>query len=295
MSVGCPKKVMNMFKYVVAIVLLVQVPLSHSFGTTSNTRSIWSKQSLSYISPKVSSISLDAFGKQSYWESSYEEALISSDEEPSSTSSFSWYSSWDDLSPFILDLQMKHLVSNDTPNPYTLNILLPGIGNDPILVDMAKEGYQNLSAFDYAPSAISCCQRLLARSLHNLPQIHNIQLDVADARNLKEFYPSNKFDFALDKGTLDSIYLIGGADKAKGRGYVQDSIRELYRVMKPGGVVMSVTAVVPDIIDEVFEEEIDGDSNCWRKILDTRDEVVFSSEGYASINVDATMIAFVRL
>lgn len=274
-------------KSILILLVFIQVQIPSASAWTFLTSSSIVNVARMQKNKQALNTKLNAFGKQSFWESSYESELSSSEEEQSA-GSFSWYCNWEDLAPFVTDLIQSQVTPVNKKPLFQQHVLLPGIGNDPTLLHMAQEGYTNLSAFDYAPSAITCCKNLLSR--HSLSH-SSIQLNVADARDLQGIYSSNIFDFVLDKGTLDSIFLIGGDDKNMGRAYVHDAISELYTVMKPGAVILSVTAVVPDVIGDL----LDGDSSRWCKVLDTRDGVFISSEGYASINVDATMIAYIRM
>ena len=137
-----------------------------------------------------------AYGKRSFWESSYEESL---DESAASDISFSWYCRWEDLSPFVEEWMRLYLltpfisIDEDEGEPYSVyfssllrkqRILLPGVGNDPLLLDMVQEGYTNISAFDYAPSAIRCCEQMLEEKGKDYLKI--VDLKVADARELQK-------------------------------------------------------------------------------------------------------------
>jgi len=243
------------------------------------------------LSASNTSKTAQAFGEQTYWERSYVEALKeeagenkvnqrATDADPP-VAAFSWYCRWEDLSPFFSELLEK---KNIPSNP---KILVPGVGNDPTILEMHKQsGYSNIFAFDYAPSAVECCQKFLGEELM---QSGNIQLSVADARDLSDAYDDETFDVVLDKGTLDSIYLIGNCKERKYHN-LEQSVKELARVIQPGGFVMSVTAVATDAIDQIFDK-MDG---VWAKVLDTREEVYVTEDGFASVNVDATLLGWVR-
>lgn len=231
-----------------------------------------------------------SFGEQTYWESSYVDALneergqnnvdpLATDGTPAAA--FSWYCQWEDLSPFLSELLEKN---NIPSNP---KILVPGVGNDPTILHMYKQsGYSNIYAFDYAPSAVECCQKFLGE---DLMRSKHIQLSVADARDLSGVYDDAIFDAVLDKGTLDSIYLIGDGKESKYHN-LEQAVKELSRVTQPGGFVMSVTAVATDAIDQLF----DNMGDVWTKVLDTREEVYITDDGFASVNVDATLLGWVR-
>ena len=71
-----------------------------------------------------------------------------------------------------------------------------------------------------------------------------------DARALDEAW-TGAFDAILEKGCLDALYLSDETD-----GNVRKAAEELRRVLKPGGIFMSVSGVVPaDLRREMFSTE----------------------------------------
>lgn len=73
-----------------------------------------------------------------------------------------------------------------------------------------------------------------------------MKYEVMDVRDLK--YPSNYFDLAIDKSTIDA--LLCGDDA-----YINVAImtNEVQRVLKPGGVYMAITYGQPENRDLHFE------------------------------------------
>mmetsp|Transcript_22445 Transcript_22445/g.34604 ORF Transcript_22445/g.34604 Transcript_22445/m.34604 type:complete len:305 (+) Transcript_22445:76-990(+) len=188
------------------------------------------------------------FGRQDYWDELYREEQQSpqgvsgvsetegQDQESNGTvKSFSWYAGWDDLQPFV-----EELIPDKTSKT-----LIPGVGNDGALVGMYDSGFTELTAFDYAPQGVTCAEKLLDY------RKEGVELLVADARDLP--FNDNTYDAALDKGTLDAIYLSGGKDKDRARKHLEMANDELARVIRPGGVVISVSAACVDAVQASFE------------------------------------------
>jgi hypothetical protein len=177
-------------------------------------------------------------------------------------------------------------------------ILTPGVGNDPTLLDLYQFGYKDITAFDYSRDAIERQRELLEYdSSDNGGALEDIKLYVMDARDLKEHeiaYASenndgdgddddeegisssssvsslssvswtDSFDIIFEKGALDAIYLSGPE-----QGNVQLAVKELTRVIKPGGYFMSISGVVPE---EVRREMFHADKG-WEWIRDGSDDL----------------------
>ena len=217
------------------------------------------------------------FGRADYWDAQYREA--------DAKLGFSWYSGWVELEPF-----WRALVPSTSAR-----VLLPGIGNDAAMVEMYDAGWTSLSAFDLSEEAIARAsdlfgpERLLGSAGVGAA---GVSLAVADARELP--FEASSFDAVLDKGTLDAVYLAGGLDKAARRRSLRRAVDELARVVRPGGVVLSVTAAAEAHLPAAFlEPRAEEEGARWRVLWDG--SVFVTEEGDASINVDATMLAWERL
>jgi len=86
-----------------------------------------------------------AFGTKEYWDDVYAgRGDFPSDE-------YSWYYGWETISKYFrehVDGSDKTQGTNgDDQQP---NILVPGIGNDPILLDLLNAGYTKITAQDYS-------------------------------------------------------------------------------------------------------------------------------------------------
>mmetsp|Transcript_23121 Transcript_23121/g.33967 ORF Transcript_23121/g.33967 Transcript_23121/m.33967 type:complete len:327 (-) Transcript_23121:1068-2048(-) len=183
------------------------------------------------------------FGTRQYWDDTYNGYGDFPMEE------YSWYYGWEVLKPYV----KEHCNRKDS------KMLLPGIGNDPILLDLLGAGYTDITAFDYTESSIERQEDLLSYvpgSLHNHHHSEygdeneekegKVKLFVRDARKLDDQW-TDGFDFILEKGTLDAVYLSGD-------GNVEQAVSEMKRVLKKqNGIFISVSGVVPyELRKELF-------------------------------------------
>ena len=192
------------------------------------------------------------FGTKWYWDSMYEGmGDFASDE-------YSWYYGYEVIKPM---LEEYVLGNNDdsTTDKSQLSILIPGCGNDPLLLDLYNAGYRSLTAFDYSSGAIDR-QRELLEYLPMGSDIDKIHLSVQDARSLPKEWDES-FDIIIEKGALDAIYLSGD-------GNFEQSVKEFERVIKTDSICISCSGVVP--------EEIRRDgfgTNEWEWLRDGSDDL----------------------
>ena len=120
-----------------------------------------------------------------------------------------------------------------------------------------------------------------------------MDLRVADARSLP--YGDDAFDAVFEKGTLDAVFLSGGRDKTLAYDQLRLCAAEMARTVRRGGVVLSLSAPATEPIDRAFREcrSDGGGARCWRQLIDGDSFV--TDDGFASINVDATILAWERL
>ena len=224
-----------------------------------------------------------AFGRQEYWDDLYRDNP--------KNEFFSWYTGWTDLEPFLAELIPS---TNST-------ILLPGVGNDSMLRDMYDAGYQYLTAFDYAPQGMAQCrdmlgpERIIVRqdddTSHN--DSRGVRLFVGDARNLHELEDAS-FDVVLEKGTLDAIVQSGDgsseAEKAVGLQSMHEAIAELTRVVRPGGLFVSISAICTERLEQSPVFGTSSDDKKWKVVQDG--SLYVTEDGYASNNFDGTLLVW---
>ncbi len=192
---------------------------------------------------------LSQFGTKSYWDDMYSGFGDFSSEE------YSWYFGWDEIKKYFMEYApqpLKKLNKNNRNNNDDKidivsepKILIPGVGNDGIVLDVYNYGYRDITAFDYSDSAIERQTDLLS---YNTQAQDHVTLLVRDARELDEEW-EKKFDLIFEKGALDAIYLSGD-------GNVDLAVKELSRVIKKGGMFISVSGVVDeDLRRDLFSED----------------------------------------
>jgi SAM-dependent methyltransferase len=222
------------------------------------------------------------FGRQDYWNQFYQEQA-----------QFSWYAGWDDLQPFV----QEFVAMEDS-------ILIPGVGNDAqLLVDMYQAGYTQLTAMDYASEGIARCRDMLQEARILPPQQEKssskdentkrkdsdqgVSLLVADARDLGNVFQDHSFHSILEKGTLDAIFLSGGQNKTLALENLNLAISELGRCLKPGGIWISIAAVV----DAQIQSSMDSLFPEW-EFLVRRNELFVTKDGYTSNNIDGSLLVW---
>lgn len=167
------------------------------------------------------------FGTKEYWDDLYQGRGDFPAEE------YSWYFGWEAYSKFV----REYVSSKDS------QILIPGIGNDPILLDLLQNGYNQLTATDYSEHAI---ERQIDLVSYQYSDDAATMLPM-DARQMDEAW-TDRYDAILEKGALDAIYLSGD-------GNLELTVKEFERVLKPGGILLSVSGVVPEELRrEVFQD-----------------------------------------
>ena len=91
-----------------------------------------------------------------------------------------------------------------------------------------------------------------------------------------------------NQGTLEAVYLNGGADPAARAQKLEEAVEELTRTVRPGGVVLSVTCAAAPRVAEAFGHRQEE----WRCLRDG--EFFLTEDGYASNNVDASLLSWER-
>jgi len=141
---------------------------------------------------------------------------------------FEWYTGLVESGEGYLSAFLAHC-----PLPPAARLLDLGCGTSAAPFELATLGYA-VDACDYAESAVAAC---LARAALLPGPLARLSFTKADARALP--YESASFDGALDKATLDSL-------DCETEGGTAEAVQELFRVLKPGGALLTVSCRPPE-------------------------------------------------
>ncbi|XP_062491225.1 EEF1A lysine methyltransferase 2 [Pezoporus occidentalis] len=132
----------------------------------------------------------------------------------------------------------KQKVPLDSP------VLDIGTGNGVLLIELAKNGFMNLTGIDYSPSAIQ-----LSEKIREKEGMSSIKLKVEDF--LAPSAELSGFEICIDKGTFDAISLNPDNAAAKRKQYV----RSLCSVLKPEGffLITSCNWTKEELLNEFRE------------------------------------------
>jgi hypothetical protein len=165
------------------------------------------------------------YSSENYWEKRYKDGNIDHE----------WYFSYDLLSPLISSLFEK------TSSHAALEI---GCGDRPLLAELNNDfPLWSTHAIDYSQNAIDAAKSRCSRTAFSK----------MDARKLS--FPSDSFDFVIDKGTIDAM--MSDDNLATAKRNVTKIIKEVLRVMKFPGSFMLISHVQMDSAEyEVLFEDI---------------------------------------
>lgn len=277
---------------VIISILLNNRVATFTYTFTSQTSTLCNQNGSShFLSKKRSVLSLSSFdvyeeesnpisqfGTRAYWDETYEGRGDFPMEE------YSWYYGWDDIIKKIwMDTVVPNLKIADDPK--SSKILIPGIGNDSIIIDLYGSGWKYITAFDYTQSAIDRqIDMMYTPDLQRSLDKRDVQLYKMDATDLNEnevitesilmdtYNNEDKvektwndaFNIVFEKGTLDAIYLSSADDDER----LQLAVTELTRVLQKDGIFVSCSGVIPeDLRRDVFS------TNEWEWLRDGSEDL----------------------
>jgi SAM-dependent methyltransferase len=181
----------------------------------------------------------NVFGTKEYWDEMYQ------GRGDFSSTEYSWYYGWDTIKGYVAPWVKKED-----------RLLIPGIGNDRLVLDLVHAKYRHITAQDYSVHAIERQQDILSYHCDYDPSSSSIItssggatrviLATSDVRSLPSQW-TGTFDAIIEKGLLDAVYLSGD-------GNVERAVSSLSRVLRPGGILVSISGVLPEgLRKDIFE------------------------------------------
>ena len=156
------------------------------------------------------------YGNPSYWDERYAAR--------GPTEQFDWYQDFSRLKNLI--------VSHVDENVKDCEVLLPGCGNSSFPADLYDHGIKNLTCVDVSSVVVQ-------QQTERYKNFDTIEFLVGDCLHL-DFIPDECFDLIIEKALGDAV-LCGDNSFSN----IAQLSNEMYRVLKPGGVYLSISHGVP--------------------------------------------------
>merc|ERR1711934_794942 len=160
------------------------------------------------------------YGNSTYWEDRYQRE----------SEDFEWYQSYENIKDHIKD------AFPDTE----AKILNVGNGTSRLPAMMYTDGYKKITSIDFSGE---CIKQMSSRSTDK-PELEWLECDARDMSQLGE----DAFDYAIDKGTMDSI--LCGANSTQN---VYQYLKQIKRVLKKGGTFLVLSYRGPKDRDTHFK------------------------------------------
>jgi len=171
------------------------------------------------------------YADPTWWDSRFQET----DE------TFDWYATYKELGDLFNDW------SPATPE---LQSLMVGCGNSKFSAEMHEAGYRRIVNIDISAAAVA---KMEAR-------FTNLGLEWLAMDATKMDFEDDKFDFVVDKGTLDAMMC--GTDETM----VGAMVGEIWRTLRPGGfcILVSHSALRHDLLDR-GAQRTGGPAAAWKR------------------------------
>jgi len=147
---------------------------------------------------------------------------------------FDWYVSWDTkiketaFAPMHIGEKQTATKLSDIVKTYLKpesNILMLGCGNSDMSAKMYKAGFEQIVNIDISEQLM---QNLREKQEASMPKMKWLYMNASDMR-----FDAASFDVTVDKGTLDAV--------EQNKELVQGAVRESHRILRPGGLFVSIT------------------------------------------------------
>ncbi|XP_068150384.1 LOW QUALITY PROTEIN: eEF1A lysine and N-terminal methyltransferase homolog [Drosophila tropicalis] len=121
-------------------------------------------------------------------------------------------------------------------------ILMLGCGNSKLSMDMYDTGFRDITNIDISPVAV---KKMLELNARTRPDMKFIQMD-ATAMS----FPDEHFSVALDKGTLDALFV---DDAEETKELVNKYFKEILRTMRNGGRYVCISLLQEHILNYLLQ------------------------------------------
>jgi EEF1A lysine methyltransferase 4 len=186
----------------------------------------------------------------SYWDNHY--SAESRDPQSGSDESYEWYLS-DDL-PTFLERHLPSPAPATTSSSSSPRILHLGCGTSTLTAKLLSLGYRNQCSIDFSPVAIQTMRTRYAGLEAESEGEGILEWRVMDVRHMT--FPTQSFDVAIDKGTLDAmVYGSVQNPEEEVEANVKAYVDEVARVLRPGGRWLCVTYLQPEFFRPRIERE----------------------------------------
>ncbi|ALC40309.1 CG2614 [Drosophila busckii] len=164
----------------------------------------------------------EEFGQTDYWNEFFKKR---------GEKAFEWYGEYLEL----CDQIHKYIKPAD-------KILMLGCGNSKLSMDMYDTGFKEITNIDISPVAV---KKMLELNAKTRPDLKFIQMD-ATAMSFSD----ESFSVALDKGTLDALFV---DDSAETKALVERYFKEILRTMRNGGRYVGISLLQEHIINYLLD------------------------------------------
>ncbi|XP_034668300.1 eEF1A lysine and N-terminal methyltransferase homolog [Drosophila subobscura] len=144
---------------------------------------------------------------------------------------FEWYGEYLDL----CDQIHKYIKPVD-------KILMLGCGNSKLSMDMYDTGFRDITNIDISPVAV---KKMLEQNARTRPDMKFLQMDATAMT-----FPDESFSVALDKGTLDALFV---DDAVETRAVVENYFKEILRTMRNGGRYVCISLLQEHILNFLLD------------------------------------------
>jgi len=158
------------------------------------------------------------FAQEDYWDERYAKG---------EREEYDWFGTW--ATDTSAGIKIKPHVEPFMAEKASSRILILGCGNSRMPQELHNDGYPDVVSIDISQKAID----LMTRKFAMTPDLTFLRMDMTAMT-----FPDASFDTVFDKGTLDALYT--GA-----KAMVPASVAEVFRVLKPGGLFVSMSFGVP--------------------------------------------------